>query len=251
MYSAFAEVYDALMAEVDYAAWAGLYAQLLADRGVHNGASVCECACGTGSLTLPLQKAGYRMTGVDLSPDMLQRAGEKARREGLNIPFACQDMRALALHRPQDAILATCDGVNYLLTEDDLNAFLRAAAAALKPGGCLAFDVSTPHKLKNDLGNQLLCTDSEAATVVWQNAWLPRQRQVKMDLCIFVPERDGRYRRIDESQRQRAWELPELEAALRSAGFADVAVYGEKGLTPPAPSERRWHISAVRASAEG
>ena len=41
-------------------------------------------------------------------------------REGMNIPFVQQDMRSLNLHKPVDAVLATCDGVNYLMTDEDL-----------------------------------------------------------------------------------------------------------------------------------
>ena len=107
MYTAFAAVYDRLMRDVDYEAWARHYARLLAGAHVHGG-NVCECACGTGSLTLPLRRLGYRMTGVDLSRDMLSQAAQKARDAGLEIPFVCQDMCHLQLHRRQDAILCTC-----------------------------------------------------------------------------------------------------------------------------------------------
>ena len=107
MYTAFAEIYDELMADVDYAAWAGFYAELLRMYGVAPGGKICECACGTGSLTLPLRQLGYVMTGVDLSQDMLWIASQKARKAGAAIPFICQDMRSLHLHRPMDAVLAT------------------------------------------------------------------------------------------------------------------------------------------------
>ncbi len=155
MYTAFAAVYDRLMRDVDYEAWARHYARLLAGAHVHGG-NVCECACGTGSLTLPLRRLGYRMTGVDLSRDMLSQAAQPARDAGLEIPFVCQDMCHLQLHRRQDAILCTCDGVNYLTTPDRARHFFRAAYAQLKPGGALIFDVSTPEKLSGTLGDHTL-----------------------------------------------------------------------------------------------
>lgn len=79
MYTAFASVYDRLMADVDYLAWARFYHELMERYGVPRG-KVCECACGTGSITIALSKMGYQMTGVDLSPDMLFEASQKARR---------------------------------------------------------------------------------------------------------------------------------------------------------------------------
>ena len=48
MYTAFASVYDRLMADVDYLAWARFYHELMERYGVPRG-KVCECACGTGS----------------------------------------------------------------------------------------------------------------------------------------------------------------------------------------------------------
>ena len=110
MYQGFAEIYDELMDDVDYEGWADYYARLLSIYGVREG-KVCECACGTGGLTLPLYRRGYQMTGVDLSREMLWQAAQKARKDGIAMPFVQQDMKALNLHRPMDAVLATCDGV--------------------------------------------------------------------------------------------------------------------------------------------
>ena len=78
MYTSFAEVYDQLMGDVDYQAWARSYAEMMAGWGVPGG-RVCECACGTGSLTIPLQRLGYTMTGIDQSQEMLWIASNKAR----------------------------------------------------------------------------------------------------------------------------------------------------------------------------
>ena len=79
MYTSFARVYDALMDTVDYAAWAEHYKQLMEACHVPAKGRCVECACGTGSLTLPLRKMGYQMTGVDVSEEMLAAAMEKAR----------------------------------------------------------------------------------------------------------------------------------------------------------------------------
>ena len=245
MYASFSEVYDELMADVNYTAWADFYRQLMAAYGIREG-RVCECACGTGSLTLPLYKRGFHMTGVDLSQEMLFLASQKARSEGIAIPFVRQDMRKLRLHRPMDAVLATCDGVNYLLEDQDVLAFFRAAYEALRPGGGLFFDVSTPWKLRNMLGNRMICEDGEHITYLWQNSFSERTGIVDMHLCIFVKEPDGHYRRIDEEQRQRAHSRETLTALLQQAGFDRVMVFGNGRMEAPRPEEQRWHIAALR-----
>ena len=209
MYQAFAELYDELMNDVDYEGWADYYVRLLSIYGVRGG-KICECACGTGSLTIPLFRRGYQMTGVDASQEMLWQAAQKTRKQGIAIPYVRQDMRALNLHRPMDAVLATCDGVNYLLTEEDLKSFFRAAYRAVRPGGAFLFDVSTPHKLKDVLCQGLLGEDREDITYLWQNTWHEKRQTVELDLTFFVRDGDGRYRRIDERQHQRAWDQQTL-----------------------------------------
>lgn len=132
MYTGFAEIYDELMTDVDYDAWADFYCKMMEGFGIRGG-KLAECACGTGGLTLPLFRHGFHVTGVDLSQDMLWRAAQKARAQGMAIPFVRQDMRQLRLHRPMDAVLATCDGVNYLLDDVDVLEFFSSAYQALRP----------------------------------------------------------------------------------------------------------------------
>lgn len=245
MYTAFAAVYDHLMRTVDYEGWADYYAQLLRRCGVESG-SVCECACGTGSLTVALRRRGYALTGVDLSQDMLSVAMQKSRAAGVQIPFVRQDMCRLTLHKRQNAVLCTCDGINYLTTPERARAFFRAAYAAIRPGGALIFDVSTPYKLQNTLGDQTLGSLEEDVAYIWQNAWRPRTRTVALRLSIFVREEDGRYTRLEENQVQRAHSREELTRYLQEAGFARVRFYGDRTLRAPGEKCPRWHVTAIR-----
>ncbi len=249
MYQAFAELYDELMDDVDYESWADFYTRLLSIYGIRNG-KICECACGTGGLTIPLYRRGFQMTGVDISREMLWEAAQKSRKLGIAMPFVQQDMKALNLHRPMDAVLATCDGVNYLLTEEDLLSFFRAAHRAIKPGGALIFDVSTPYKLKNVLCSGLMAEDRENITYMWQNSWNERQKTVSLDLVFFVREKDNQYRRIEEHQKQRAWDEKTLKENLWHAGFRAVSIYGDFTLNSSTDGNQRWHVAATRAEDE-
>ena len=246
MYQDFAEIYDKLMERVDYDSWADYYVRLLSVYGIREG-RICECACGTGSLTIPLYRKGFQMTGVDISREMLWQAAQKSRKQGIAIPFVQQDMKALNLHRPVDAVLATCDGVNYLTDTDQLDSFFRAANRAIRPGGAIIFDVSTPHRLRDELCSGLICEDTRDITYIWQNTWNEKGCSVNMDLCFFLLEKDGRYRRTEEHQKQKAWEIQELKAALLRNGFRAVCAYGDWSLNQATEHNNRWFIAAVRA----
>ena len=244
MYTSFSQVYDRLMDSVDYEAWAKHYARLMDLCQVPKAGKCVECACGTGSLTLPLARAGYKMTGVDLSRDMLALAMEKARNAGLTIPFVAQDMRFLQVPRRVDCVLATCDGVNYLASPDQAREFFLAAFRALRPGGALVFDVSTPDKLSRALGNQTLFSDDDEIAYIWRNRYDEKNALVHLALSLFVRRPDGAYARMEESQTQRAHGRRELRAWLSQAGFADVHFYGRQRLTLPRAGDDRWHVTA-------
>ena len=244
-YGAFAEVYDLLMDDFDYPAWAQYYLKLLETAGVRPK-TMAECACGTGSMTIPFAEAGIRVTGVDLSGEMLEIAAEKARRAGVRPMFVRQDMAKLTLPRPADALVCACDGVNYLLSDEQVDGFFRAAHRAIRPGGALAFDVSSEYKLEKVLGNGFFGEERDEVAYLWANAYDPQTRIVQMDLTFFCREESGLYRRFAETHRQRAHRPEELTARLREAGFGQIKVFGDRTFEPPKPDEMRIHFLAVR-----
>ena len=243
MYTAFASVYDRLMADVDYNGWARFYHTLMENYGVARG-KVCECACGTGSLTIPLARLGNQMTGVDLSADMLFEASQKARRTGAMIPFVKQDMRSLRLHRQMDVVLCTNDGLNYLKDAAEMTDFFRAAWMALRPGGGLFMDISTPYKLENVLGDHFIGDETEDIAYLWQNRYNRAHAYVDLNLAIFERQKDETYQRIGETQRQYAHSAQRITELLEAVGYTDVRVYADKKLQAPAPHELRWFVAA-------
>lgn len=245
MYGKFARVYDALMSDVDYAQWAQYYLALAKQSGVTVG-HAADCACGTGNLTIALSQSGIRMTGLDLSEDMLQIAAEKARALGMQIPFVRQDMKALRFHRPMDAIFCACDGVNYLVRPQDVQAFFSAAYRALRPGGGFFFDVSTRYKLSYHLGNKCLGCDDEAVSYLWQNHYDADAGILQMDITFFTREADGRYSRFAETHLQRAHHVEELTRWLSGTGFSNISMFGDRTFSCPAEEEQRVHLAAVR-----
>ena len=243
-YAHLAPLYDRLMDDFDYPAWADHYLALLELAGVHGG-RLCECACGTGAITLELaQKGAFALTGVDISGEMLSIAQRKARERGLKIPFVRQDMCALELPRRVDALLCTCDGVNYLTDEKRLQAFLRRAKANLKPGGALAFDISTEEKLCRILGDNFFGEEREDCAYLWWNHYDDKTRSAHMELTFFTRGPDGRYERTAEEHIQRAWREEELREALIREGFENIRIFGGFGLQTPKEGDLRIHILA-------
>lgn len=220
MYGKFAGLYDPLMKDVDYDRWAEYIASFLPEGSLR----IADCACGTGEITIRLAKMGYTLTGIDISEDMLRIAAEKARKSALKLPFICQNMAELQLHRPQDAIVCACDGVNYLDSLEQVGRFFSAAYAVLKPNGLLLFDISSRHKLENVLDCNTFAEDDGERAYIWKNCYDPESKLISMELSFY--EKQGElYRRFEESHIQRAHEEKELLSAMEKAGF-DAAAYG-------------------------
>ncbi len=244
-YEALADLYDALMDDVDYDAWAEYYLALIGRAGV-SPAALCDCACGTGSMSVRFAGRGVKVTGVDISEAMLEKAQAKARQYGVRAMFVRQDMCALRLPRPVDALVCACDGVNYMLDDKCLSGFSARARDALRPGGALAFDISSPWKLKNTIGNNFFGEDRDDVTVFWANQYDARAQTVAMDLTFFVRRPDGLYRRTDESHVQKAHDPDHLCRLLAQNGFGRVTLFGDRTFDPPQADEPRIHILAVR-----
>lgn len=134
-YQAGAESYDAALFHEETAAeFIAAVDRRLTGR---TGLAIIDVACGTGALAEGLRPYAANLTGIDLSPDMAHQAVARYDR------FMVGDMveRLTAIVCEADAVVC-CGAVYYL---DDVTPFLRAAAAALRPGGMLIFsDFAAP-----------------------------------------------------------------------------------------------------------
>lgn len=247
MYGGFASVYDRLMDDVDYEAWCAYLVSRYSASGVLPPARVLDCACGTGNVTLGLGKAGYAVTGLDLSEEMLDVAAKKMRAAGLKIPFVRQNMTAICLPRRVMAINCSCDGVNYLTEPGDVAAFFRSAYDALKEGGLLSFDISTKYKLQSLLDGKTFGEDRGDAAYLWQNVYDPESGLIEMDLTLFVSEDGGRsFRRMFERHVQKAHEVEELCTLLERCGFCEIECFDAFTLRPPRAESERVQFFAHR-----
>lgn len=239
-YTGFAEVYDTFMDNVPYEKWAEYVVGLLKKYGIEDGL-VLDLGCGTGSLTELLARRGYRMTAVDLSPDMLAMADQKC--QGLGVLFLCQDMSRLVLPSPADAVISCLDSMNYVTRPAALRRTFRRVYRALAPGGLFLFDVKTPAALAGADGQTYLDED-EDLFCVWRGDYSPKRRVCGYGLDLFVREADGSWSRAGEYHEEYAYTPEELDSFLREAGFSNIKVYGDKTMRAPTEGAQRVFFAA-------
>ncbi len=237
-YGSFAAFYDALTADVDYAAWAE-YLLALFDR--HGGAhgQLLDLACGSGSLALELSDRGVDVIGVDGSQDMLAVAREKAEDAGAPVMFLCQDMRELDLYGTVDGAVCMLDSLSHVCDTADVGEILRRLGLFIAPEGLLVFDVNTPYKHREVLGDNAFVFEEDEFMCVWRNRFSETKCEVSMQLDFFLEE-DGTYTRYTDEVKERAYSMVTWKKLLAEAGFDSLAVYGERCFDAPTADAERW-----------
>jgi SAM-dependent methyltransferase len=81
----------------------------LVDRvGVGEGERVLDVACGTGNAAIPAAQRGAAVTGLDLTPELLEQGRRRADREGVTIDWVEGDAEALPFEDGSfDVVLST------------------------------------------------------------------------------------------------------------------------------------------------
>lgn len=237
-YGDFAAFYDALTADVDYAAWADY---LLAVFARHGGKArqVLDLACGSGSLAIELAARGVDVIGVDGSQDMLAIAREKAEDAAADSMFLCQDMRELDLYGTVDGAVCMLDSLSHLCDSKDVAEVLRRLGLFIEPNGLFVFDVNTPYKHREVLGDNAFVFEEDEFVCVWRNRFLPARCEVAMQLDFFLEE-DGVYTRYTDTVREHAYSMATWKKLLEQAGFDLLCVYGERNFDAPTADAERW-----------
>lgn len=237
-YESFAGVYDLFMDNIDYPAWCTYLTGILKEYGIEDGL-IAELGCGTGSMTELLAAEGYDMIGIDNSPDMLEVAQEKRVESGLDILYLMQDMREFELYGTVRAVVSICDCMNYILEEEDLLEVFCLANNYLDPGGIFVFDMNTPYKYREVIGNTTIAENREEGSFIWENEFDEETGINVYDLTLFLPREDGLYERDEEIHYQKAYEPEKIRELLEKAGLIPLAVYDAYTKDAPKPDSGR------------
>lgn len=141
--------YRAVGREEDLAFWTDLAHRLCPPTDDGPGGPILELGCGTGRVTLPLARAGFAVSAVDASPDMLGRLRQNLAEEDDEVaervqPVLADGRRAEMPGGPFPLVLAPFRVVQHLVGVTDQRAFLSVVRRHLAPGASFVFDVFQP-----------------------------------------------------------------------------------------------------------
>src|SRR5262245_61496075 len=226
-YDAIARRYDAHGWDWYAAASGDRLLGLLAERGVAPGARILDAGCGTGTLALLLESAGYQVTGVDLSPGMIE--GARAKDRASRVTWHVGDITALDLGARFDAIVTVADVLNHLPRIELWEAAFRSFHRHLVPGGVVVADVMTERGLSQM--DQQLAQERGGVTLILSIVWEPQERRSTLKVTSFAPSPSDpeRYEKTTETISEWAFPIADLLECVTSAGFSPVERVWETG----------------------
>jgi ubiquinone/menaquinone biosynthesis C-methylase UbiE len=188
--------------------------------GVEPGAEVLDAPCGYGRHSLVLAEAGYRITGADRSPALLDEARRRA--AGADWPRWVQaDHRELPFaDHSFDCVLNLFSSLGYRGEEGD-RATLAQLRRVLRPGGALV--IETQHR------DRVMAIFSESGweergsdLVLQRRRFDPVAGEMEGDHILVGA--DGGRRAV--TYRIRLYTATELARLVAEAGFAQVECFG-------------------------
>jgi len=218
---------------------------------------VLELGAGSGRVTTPLAelgaRAGFTITALDASPEMLAEAKRKLAaadtRVRERIELVTGDMRTWQAPEPFDLVLIPCASVSHLLTLDEQLAVWSRAHANLVPGGRFVVDVAMPDlavlaESMRQPPRALVEIDSDTADDEGRRlvryrttdyAPLEQRASIRFLYDKFAGARAERWVSDFESH---VYFPRELELLYRQTGFVVEATYGDYRVRPPRSSPR-------------
>jgi 2-polyprenyl-3-methyl-5-hydroxy-6-metoxy-1,4-benzoquinol methylase len=209
--------------------------------------TILDVACGEGTFAIAMTKAGFKVTGIDQSPKMLEIARKKARAEGVIITFHEMDMRQLELKTTFDLVTCWFDSLNYLLAIDDLTSTFNGVAQHLNPGGYFIFDMNTIFWLTTLAHRYTVTLEHETEDIfqVHRHSYDEETRIATFEITGFIKDNGCWKRQFDETHHERGYNIDEIRSCLNKAGLSEIACYGnlEEGLQYTPESKRVWFIT--------
>jgi SAM-dependent methyltransferase len=238
-YGAFAWAYD-LLSDRPVAAECAAIAAHFTDRGRPPGARVLDAGSGTGRYSLELSRLGYRVTGLDASPDLLAVA---RRQPGAgSVTFLTADLTRLPPSPQYDAVL--CRGVlNDLVEDRDRRDAFLGFGRVLVAGGVLVLDVrdweaTARRKTREPVHERRVETGQGTLTFRSETRLDRPTRQMRITERHTLTAA-GATTVADHSFVMRCWTRDELDALLAAGGFTALQYRGAyDDATPPGATDR-------------
>lgn len=211
-YKEFAAVYDELMWDFDYKKVYKFIKDTVEQNGNLKGKCL-ELGCGTGNLTEFLVD-DFDVDAIDLSDEMLAVASNKLVNKSVN--FYKQDMQNLMFNVKYDLVVSSCDSINYILKEEELEKLFKWVYEHLNDGGLFIFDMNSIYKFETM--KETYVDESDGVFYIWENFYDEKECLNTYSINFFK-EVGYLYDRFYEEHIQKAYETDYIIDKLKEIGY--------------------------------
>lgn len=218
----YAYYYNAFYKDKDYKKEVGMVDSLLKIHG-NNIKDIIVYGCGTGGHDIELAKLGYRCHGIDLSPQMIDVAKERTKKEKCANTYEVADIRHYRSGKKYDAVVSLFHVMSYQTENDDIINAIKSARSVLKDDGVFLFDVWYGSGVLRDMPNvRIKEVEDEHNRLVrlCRPEIFENRNVVDVNYEIMVIEKQsGNVKTIRETHSMRYYFRPEMEYYLNQCGF--------------------------------
>ena len=200
--------------------------------------TVLDAACGTGQHALALAKKGYKVSGADLSPAMIEVAKGSAHAAALEVDFRAAGFGSLSGtfgRETFDAVLCLGNSLPHLLTQADMQAALADFAACLRPGGRILIQNRNFDAVMQSRQRWMEPQPFSDETHEWlfQRFYdFEPDGLIRFNIVTLKRVRGGEWSSSIDSTFLAPQLSTELQAAVSKAGFSRIELFGSLGGEP-------------------
>ena len=141
-YKTISYYYDEIMEVIEYDLWVNFVKPYL-----KKDSHILDLACGSGTFANSIANLGYKISGLDLSEEIINVAKEKTKMNHNEIDYQVQDMSNFKYDNKFDVITCFFDSINFL-EENNIKPLFDCVYNHLEDGGYFIFDIFTYSKMK-------------------------------------------------------------------------------------------------------
>ena len=248
VFEKYAVYYDLLYKEKDYQTEAN-YILSLIKKYQPDTQKILEFGSGSGIHGRILANAGFQVSGIERSKEMIELGLSSNQGKDQNTSFSCRqgDCTSTFLGDDFDTVISLFHVLSYQTSNEGVLAMLENAHRQLKRGGVFIFDywfapavwhIGPTLQVKRVSNQQLKITR------IAEPECFQKQNIVKVNYQTFAEKlKSNHISEIKETHEMRAFEIDEVSNFAKKAGFS--VMHSEEWLTGQPPSNETWGICSI------
>jgi SAM-dependent methyltransferase len=185
------------------------------------GNTVLDLCCGPGRCSIALAKRGFRVTGVDRTKYLLNKARTKARAAGLNMEWVREDMRDFVRLNSFALVISMFTSFGYFDDKEEDAAVLGNMFASLQPRGACLIEVLGKERLAKVLQATTSSDLPDGSVVVERHKIFDDWTRIANEWLVIRGARVKRFK-----FHHTIYSGQELRDRMELAGFVDVRLFG-------------------------